>query len=617
MDKNLIQKAIRSIERDMNNCPEIDCDDLYRYPYLDEDLFALMESEYSNDTSYIYIYPYCRNADNPYIDIYVWDCTLLSRPWTRFVIQNGYRLERQQETLFVEYARSSIKCINEDIFNDLYERVTEIFPAYNYNKYEIEDAGMAFLHLYYVSHRSGHLEILYKSGLSRLAYNSNIIPDCNYLGSSPEEICGGVPLKLLKILNQPYFQEFYIDKQKLEMSRRVYKEYSGYFNKMPSFSQFYYLYKVRSEDGHSNYLFNRTVYKRLENSSDKHIVDLYIEFLQLCEGNNTKIDVPQSYEELVIINGELKFLGDDYYKNIAKKIRKRKRNTDYDFVGHKFSVFMPANVKEMGIEALEQNNCLAEYIEAHSKEYTTILFLRRTKASQKSFVTVEIDGDRIEQIQGKNNIPPDPEVYLFMESYCAYKSIDYSPLALIMEGRMDHDKNISENLCRYLYYYLSRRRKCGFEKVEKETDQKEHKTDDGQISLFDMFPECMIIEEEVDELDEDEADYELLGDEKYVPVGELECFIWNNLDSIFNEQNESYNSSHDKLMDMIQSLEVNEHSFNDLWHIFEAYNIPEIKYALLNYYDDFLTENEVELIKTFFPAERYNEIARCWRKSIS
>lgn len=85
----------------------------------------------------------------------------------------------------------------------LYRAVNKYFPGWQYREYSQNDLAKALCHLYFASHRSGVREILYKSQLANIAYNIELIPGYNIIGTSPTTILDfGLPLKILKTFDQ-------------------------------------------------------------------------------------------------------------------------------------------------------------------------------------------------------------------------------------------------------------------------------------------------------------------------------------------------------------------------------------------------------------------------------
>ena len=595
-NKNIFD-AIRNIERKMNVCPETDCCDLRKYPMIDEDHFMYMESEFIENSSYLLLFPYYRNGEEPFIDIYIWDCTRISMPCRRFVICTGFRFAEEDEIEFEKYARSNDLRVYQDEMDLLYENIISFNPEYNYKKYTSEEAGMALLHLYYVSHHSGYLEILYKSGINYLAYDATEIPDCNYIGSSPEEIVG-LPLKLLRILNQPGFSEYYTRKDALVKCLNTYYKYASYFKKRPSLLQWDYLYRIEGND----HLFNKTVYKRLSKYTDVIIVSLYIEFLKLQEKNKElSIGVPKAHE-LMDINEKLSILNLYNHNKVNKKIKTRKRASDLEFTGHKYSVVLPKEVNDIGKEALKQHNCLLSYVEPHIKGKTTIIFIRRTDEIEKPYVTAEVIGNKVEQFMGKFNLIPEADVFQFMEAYCAYKGIsEFDPIELIEDNEYEDSIIVPDEIFEYMYSYSRRNSVCPRTKIKNRHEEvKAEKSDDViQISMHDLYPEVMVTEEGGGSKQGDSLYGGSMGDMKYERKykNEIDKFIWDNMVSLFDEKDERFSDCHDKLVSMVESLEICRHSFDMLWDIAEAYNITEVNHAILHLYKEYLTDDEIDMLK--------------------
>ena len=73
------------------------------------------------------------------------------------------------------------------VFND---DIIRYFPQWNFHEYEACDIAEALEHIYYASHISGPKEVLYKAGLSNLAYHLHEFESYNAIGTTPGEIIG-------------------------------------------------------------------------------------------------------------------------------------------------------------------------------------------------------------------------------------------------------------------------------------------------------------------------------------------------------------------------------------------------------------------------------------------
>ena len=79
-------------------------------------------------------------------------------------------------------------------------------------------------------------------------------------------------------------------------------------------------------------------------------------------------------------------------------------------------------------EATKQHNCLRSYIERVRDGGTTVAFIRRKKAPQTSYVSVEIFEGRLAQVKlAYNKNPDDPSLNEFIAHWC--KACNINPRA--------------------------------------------------------------------------------------------------------------------------------------------------------------------------------------------
>lgn len=143
---------------------------------------------------------------------------------------------------------------------------------------------------------------------------------------------------------------------------------------------------------------------------------------------------------------------------------------------------MPKDGFELCLEAINQRNCLMDYIEPHAVANTTILFLRKRKNPKKSFVTIEILNNEISQVYAKCNALPEASVYAFLEMYSKKMGLSYDPCSLIFSCLAESGEEIRNDLLRYTNELYERRRYTSFLCEE---------TEYYQITLLDLFPEIM------------------------------------------------------------------------------------------------------------------------------
>lgn len=479
--------SAREIERKLYRAPEVDCCDYKHFPEVEEIEFMRMKCEFSSDESKVHIFPFISHISDgcPYIDIYVWDCMLYPKCYKRFIICEGMRLNSSDEKEYLQYVKSSKSresvSVDENDMQRLYQNVIKIYPGWHYYDYKNQSVSEAMCHLYFASHRSGTREILYKAGLHNIAYIIDFIPDYNLVGTSPTTILG-LPIKLLRILNQvSLVHNLFIEDTK-ENCRKIYAKYSDYIGKeCVSSAQWSYLEMLYFNNGmFGGTGFSRALYKKLEHEWGDEIVNEYGRFLELknkMPGLDLRLPKPEDVEEeadrLDIV---YTYKTDKVHEN--NLIRNRSKETYYEYSSGDFMVILPKDGVEMCMEAIDQGNCLMNYISSHAAGNITIVFVRKRNEPRKPFVTIEISGHAITQVYGKYNVLPCKEVYIFLEKYAREKVLFYDPFELISKS-IENQEDVDDDL----WYY--------FKDVEQRRQYPSFPCEDiccYQMTLQDCFP---------------------------------------------------------------------------------------------------------------------------------
>lgn len=472
--------SVRALEREMDkNSEEVNCLDYKEYPLVDEMEFVQMENMFYLYGEKIHIFTYVSHNSSckAYIEIYVWEYVTNSCIYKRFIICEGHRLKLEDEKEYFHYIN---KAMNEDTImtseqemKSLYKSVSKCFPSWKYCDYSQNNLAQALSHLYFASHRSGVREILYKSQLANIAYNIEFIPGYNIIGTSPTTILDfGLPLKLLKILNQPPLLCKLYSENTIEICRKIYELYSDYINKdQISSAQWSYLEMLYRNDGiFVGKGFNRALYNKLEKQVGDEIVYKYGRFFELKDKMpeiKVRLPRPENVEE------EIRSLALAYEYKIGKTyentlIRERYKNRYYEYCDNEYVITMPQDGVDMCIEAIHQRNCLMDYIELYAAGNTTILFLRRKMNPDDSFVTIEVSNNVICQLYAKYNTLPDKKVYMFLETYSKIKGLYYDPYSLIFNSLDETEDEIDKELREYINQFEERHRFTFFscEKIE-------------------------------------------------------------------------------------------------------------------------------------------------------
>lgn len=484
--------AMRMLERTLYGCPEIDISDTVRWPVLADQDYSYMAGIYAEDTSVVHIFPCVRrNGDfDPFIDIYIWDAVQQPETCRRFIIFPGYRMQEKAEDRFLELLRTVIRI--EPAFGEVFVGdVRLLFPQWPLTTAALDHPGMMLEYLYFISHRSGAREILYKAKLEQIAWHLARIPDVNIIGTSPRTIIGhGLALKLLRILNHPDFIGMLFENDTIAKCRMVYKKYAGYITtKTISKGQWQYLESLSLEGGlFYGEQFSRTLYQRMKAPLSELDLTFYKEYLDLYKEmpQIRKWKLPKAGEVADMV---MKLRRIRRYQEgnpvIDEMVRNRKDSAWYNYKDADYLVMMPESAFDICQEAVAQGNCLMDYVDAHAGGAATILFVRKAESPDESFVTMEIKDKVIEQVYGRFNQLPSREVYEFLEKYARIKWFYYDPYQLIMDryDEIDPDEWDSDLLC-YAEDYHERTQFRPFEWP-----------DDGinyvQRTMWDIFPALM------------------------------------------------------------------------------------------------------------------------------
>lgn len=93
----------------------------------------------------------------------------------------------------------------------------------------------------------------------------------------------------------------------------------------------------------------------------------------------------------------------------------------YEFKTKEFLVTVPSCAADLVAEGQKMHHCVGTYLGRVAKGECVILFVRRTSAPDKPFVTAEIRDNRLVQIRAKNNAIPSEVVKAFWEEFAAEK----------------------------------------------------------------------------------------------------------------------------------------------------------------------------------------------------
>ena len=362
-----------------------------------------------------------------YVDVYIWDCDYYPYSYDRFVICDGYCMPEELENTFLLYIHDRFLSIDKNSMIRFCANAIDTFPQWHFCHYSNRDINQALEHLYYASHRSGVKEILYKADLANIAFNVDMLPHYNMLGTTPSTIINNsFPLRLLRILNNGMIDELF-DEESSDLCCKVFKRYSGYFeHNLPSKSQWRYLIELYLNDG--KFIgrdFSRSFYNMLSGCENSRIIDEYKTFIGIVDELEMwgyyEIPAPEQLkDDIKALN---RFREYEINENVIKKysIRNGRESMAYAYSNEKYEVVFPKSPMEMCREAAAQRNCLLNYVNGHADKLTTVLFVRKCESHNKPFVTMEVKDNVVVQALARFNRVPDSDVQAFVKEYANVK----------------------------------------------------------------------------------------------------------------------------------------------------------------------------------------------------
>ncbi len=99
----------------------------------------------------------------------------------------------------------------------------------------------------------------------------------------------------------------------------------------------------------------------------------------------------------------------------AKRLPVMKKKYEWAAMG--MVVIVPEHVSDLISEGEKQHNCVGGYMDRVAKGLTDVVFIRKDKAPEKSYITMEIHNGQIIQARTKNNGPLDKLGKKFVEAF--------------------------------------------------------------------------------------------------------------------------------------------------------------------------------------------------------
>ena len=262
-----------------------------------------------------------------------------------------------------------------------------------------------FIRYYRLAHYKS-FELLIKAKLFELAKNA----DRFIAGNNFQEIFG-VSKSFL-----PFMQKNNISYNQLEILRLINKEDIKLIKQLSRFD-IYYLEKL------SKFVDLEEAYKKVlglkENQNNVHEYLDYLEaarFLKLPL-HDKKVLYPSNLlkehdkliEQVQIVENA------EHDKLIQKRLEDLNKNV---YKNNKYIVFPAPSAEALLKESKEQHNCVFKsYLKKYCNSLTDIYFLRKVDSPNKSFVTVEVNNNRVVQAKAKYNEDVSKETQKFLDKW--------------------------------------------------------------------------------------------------------------------------------------------------------------------------------------------------------
>lgn len=155
----------------------------------------------------------------------------------------------------------------------------------------------------------------------------------------------------------------------------------------------------------------------------------YYDYLDACEKlgyslRNSFILYPKNFKEahdLALAEWQQK-------KERIDKMKEDERDKEMELIAERlvkiyamkdkhFSIRIPWTCGEIKKEGQTLHHCVGSYIDKVLRQETVILFIRENENIDKPFYTMEVKGEMIVQVRGKNNCSTTPEVQAFVDKF--------------------------------------------------------------------------------------------------------------------------------------------------------------------------------------------------------
>lgn len=165
-----------------------------------------------------------------------------------------------------------------------------------------------------------------------------------------------------------------------------------------------------------------------DKSEKSNFISDYFDYLRNCETLNYDMT-----SDVVLYPKNFKKAHDKAAVNVQNKKFEKEYNMiakllpdmhdKYDFSNDTLLIKAPDSGRDILYEGQTLHHCVGSYVSRVAEGSTVILFIRRKKAPDKPYVTVEVRNDKIVQVRGFGNKTPESDVTDFVEQFKRAKRI--------------------------------------------------------------------------------------------------------------------------------------------------------------------------------------------------
>lgn len=172
------------------------------------------------------------------------------------------------------------------------------------------------------------------------------------------------------------------------------------------------------------YLYNICEYEGIRLDLAMNLFSDYIRMSTMMLGSTRKVD--KYPKHLRSIHDICSYNYNKRKKEYDEKIFSSRYNNIYSYTGKKYSIVEPTCTKDIVDEGVALHHCVGSYVDRIIAGKTMIVFLRESENLNKSYITVEIKGKEIVQIQGKCGKDITEEEKNFLKEYARKLNIEYA-----------------------------------------------------------------------------------------------------------------------------------------------------------------------------------------------